>query len=82
MEGGREVSKRCISVEIECPYAIPCDSVDLLCWCAEQFRKVKEPQVYSSIPDPEKTQEPGARGRRAVTLTGKAAMVATKSRAT
>jgi len=42
------MSRRCITVKIECPYAVPCDSVDILCWCAEQFRKVKEPQVLCS----------------------------------
>lgn len=40
--------KRCISVTIECPFAVPCDSVNILCWCEKQFRDMKEPRVMRS----------------------------------
>lgn len=39
--------KRCISVTIECPFAVPCDSVNILCWREKQF-DMKEPRVMRS----------------------------------
>jgi len=39
--------KRSIIIQVECPYAIACDSDTILCWCTQQIQiKANSPQIY------------------------------------
>ncbi len=32
--------KRTIAVSFECPYAVPCDEIDLQCYCKDRIWKI------------------------------------------